>query len=458
MPLGATFMDYPEPVRALLAAYSSYESTLPMREATDRTAQLAVFNGSKTAPIHRWFPFKEGFSHELLEWAVSAIGLDVQKCGQILDPFCGVGTSLLAAQLALKAPNETLLVGVERNPFIKFVAHAKLNWFSYNVERIKSLLPKLLLPLGHSEIGQSEVPGLTTIRNPAVFSRATVEQLIGYRDRIQRELKGTAERDFFLLGWSATIEKVSGVRRDGRALRFVDKSEVPTVAEALEEQWGSMVTDLETTRSRYRSRARPARFVVVEGDGRGLHIPNLENESVDLVVYSPPYLNNIDYTEVYKLELWMSGHVDNSQEFLELRRKTFRSHPSVRFPTTAVLDKFPTWQAHALRARLLESVPRDKNCDWRHRLFEGYIDDMLTSLTREHEVCKPGAFVICVVGNSMHARKAHPIIIATDLIVASLAQLVGFELVQLQVTRQLRRRDHASQFLRETILVLRKPA
>ncbi len=447
----------PKMVRALLSAYDSFEETLDVRRANDATATLGVFNGNKIAPIHRWFTFKEGFSHNLFEWAVSEHDLRPSEYDWIVDPFCGVGTSLLSAQLAATRLGRTQALGVERNPFIRFVAQAKLNWFAYDVDRITQLLPVLLRPLAAKEIGQSDTPGLSTIQNPSVFAQGTLEQLLGYRDRIRMQCEDTLEKDFFLLGWSAIIEKVSGVRRDGRALRFVKKDDVPSVSHALRNQWTLMLQDVEAVRSRYRSGVDRARVVVREGDGRRLEIRGLEDESVDLFVYSPPYLNNIDYTEVYKLELWMMELVENRQEFLDLRRKTFRSHPSVRFPTTHALERFPEGPAHELVSRLLDAVPQDSNTAWRRRLFRGYIDDMLVSLRRQYQVCKPAALVVCVVGNSMHGRRGHPIVVATDLIVASLARLAGFEVVALHVARQLRRRDHANRFLRETILALRKP-
>jgi hypothetical protein len=447
----------PKSVSALLSAYDSFQRTLRIHKATDATGALGVFNGNKTTPVHRWFGFKEGFSHTLFEWIVSTHDLRPSEYDWIIDPFCGVGTSLLSAQLALARPCSTQALGVERNPFIRFVAEAKLNWPLYDVARITKLLPKLLKPLGEKETGQSEIPQLSTIQNRAVFSQDTLEQLLGYRDRIRLCCKDTPEQDFFLLGWSAIIEKVSGVRRDGRALRFVKKDDVPSVNYALKHQWTLMLRDVETMRTQCPSVTTAPQVVVREGDGRRLEIPELEDGSVDLLIYSPPYLNNIDYTEVYKLELWMMGLVESRQEFLDLRRTTFRSHPSVRFPTTDTLDRSPEGMAHELRSRLLDAVPQDGDAAWRRRLFQGYLDDMLDSLTRQYEVCKPGAFVFCVVGNSMHGRKAHPIVVATDLIVASLAQLAGFELVLMQVVRQLRRRDHANRFLRETILALRKP-
>jgi DNA modification methylase len=35
-----------------------------------------------------------------------------------------------------------------------------------------------------------------------------------------------------------------------------------------------------------------------------------ESADFDLILTSPPYPNNIDYSEVYKLELWLLGFID----------------------------------------------------------------------------------------------------------------------------------------------------
>ncbi len=454
-------MEHSESVRALAAEYWAFEKTLASCEASDETAHLTIFNGNKSKPIHRWFLFKEGFSDELLTWVASHFALNLRNCQQILDPFCGVGTSLLAAQLALPNGALTNLWGVERNPFISFVAQTKLNWHVYRIDQLQSFITMLVRPLGDNDRGLLEKPELTTIKNPSVFSDSTLSDLLGYRARIERQCDGMPERDFFLLGWSSIIERVSGVRRDGRALRFVGKNEDASVSKELEEQWKNMVQDLQTVRSTYEaseSGLRPANAKVISGDGRSIEVEDIKDGSVDLIVYSPPYLNNIDYSEVYKLELWLMGLVNSREEFLQLRRNTFRSHPSVSFPKTTTLDSLAKdgW-AVRLREALLEAIPNDKDHAWRERLFRAYIDDTLASLKRQCDLSRPGSLVICVVGNSMHGRTGHPIIVATDLIVTALAQLAGFDVERLQVARQLRRRDHDNKFLRESILVFRKP-
>ena len=40
-------------------------------------------------------------------------------------------------------------------------------------------------------------------------------------------------------------------------------------------------------------------------------ISSIRDESIDIVITSPPYLNSRDYTDVYRLELWLLGYIKN---------------------------------------------------------------------------------------------------------------------------------------------------
>jgi len=85
------------------------------------------------------------------------------------------------------------------------------------------------------------------------------------------------------------------------------------------------------------------------------------------------------------------------------------------------------------------------------------MDDMYQALSAQFRVARPNAPVVCVVGNSLHGHKEHPILIATDLLIIALAQEIGFKTEWLQVARQLRRRDHTNALLRESIILMRRP-
>jgi hypothetical protein len=105
------------------------------------------------------------------------------------------------------------------------------------------------------------------------------------------------------------------------------------VKRALAGQWTAMIEDLDTLAER-RSIARVAVAHHLEGDARALHEIELEDRTpafpdnwADLSLFSPPYLNLIDYTELYKIELWLMGHIADQAEFRKVRLGTLRSQP-----------------------------------------------------------------------------------------------------------------------------------
>jgi DNA modification methylase len=441
----------------LLQTYGEYESKLSLQwiPESNNLGSLVTFTDNKQRPVDRWFHFKEGFSSGLLDYVLAHLPLDRSQVIRLLDPFAGVGTSVLAAQRAKNIGWVFEAVGVERNPFLEFVARTKLTWPLLDVDRLVQFEEQILSPpLSTSEF-QGSIPKLTTINNPRVFSNRRLRHLLGLRERIKNCTSvHLRERDFLLLGYAAVLEQLSGVRKDGRALRFVERVDRPSVKKALVQQWRAMRADL--VKLSEEKGVNHARMHL--GDARSLRTLGLRDRSFDLILYSPPYLNNIDYTEVYKLETWMLEFITSYDEFRAQREKTIRSHPSIRFEPTDWLDKSDNVAAaKALREALVDVWPVECK-DWRTRLVSGYMDDMLKCLQEQYRVAKDEAYVVCVVGNSLHLHKPYKVPVATDLLIAALAQSVGFEVEQMQAARHLHRRDgQRRHFLRESLIFMQKP-
>ena len=109
----------------------------------------------------------------------------------------------------------------------------------------------------------------------------------------------TADRNALLLGLAASIEPLSKVRKDGRALRIVAKSPIDFEG-TVRARWQEIAGDVSSQSAAFKTKTK---MTVVQGDGRRPIEAGVAANSVDLIVTSPPYPNNIDYTEVYKLEL-----------------------------------------------------------------------------------------------------------------------------------------------------------
>ncbi len=83
-------------------------------------SRSGTFTDNMKLPVHRWFRYSAGFSAEWVEQEISACK-NKDTSINVLDPFAGSATALLAAESA-----QAKAVGFEPHPFIHRVA--KLGW------------------------------------------------------------------------------------------------------------------------------------------------------------------------------------------------------------------------------------------------------------------------------------------------------------------------------------------
>jgi len=435
--------DLPE-----LEDYRLLEKALPL-EMVPAFGPLVVYDANDNSPVHRWFRYKEAYSADLLNGLLRHAGAAEKRGLVLLDPYCGVGTALLSAQV-----NPALIssaTGVERNPFVAFVARTKLSWPLIDTRELDRACAAAL---SAQEEPSTVLPQLSSIRTGRCMSRHIARRLVSLRDSILR-LPETAERDALLLGLAASVEPLSKVRKDGRALRIVDRPRRHTIP-TLRRKWTQIRHDVAEMQAAH---PRVAAATVEHGDGRALDSVPIDTASVDLILTSPPYPNNIDYSEVYKLELWLLGFVSSGEEFLRLRKTTLRSHPTSDLRTKPEPDFLNAIAGDPL-ARFFSPLLRRTEAHrekWRNKLALGYFSDLWVSLKEQYRCLRRGGRAFLVLGNSLHGRAGEAYLIPTDLLVGQLAKEVGLDLEKIIVARNTRRRLSGNHFLRESIICLRKP-
>ncbi|MEV0662171.1 hypothetical protein ACIBI3_34180 [Actinomadura luteofluorescens] len=184
----------------------------------------------------------------------------------------------------------------------------------------------------------------------------------------------------------------------------------------------------------------------------------MPERSREWIVFSPPYPNNIDYTEVYKIEAWALELYGNSLEMKAQRLSTLRSHPSVLFPEKYNYQENPATrrEIELLINPILAAVPEDRYQRGRKQVIVGYVDDMLSVLTNLRRVAAQNCSCAIVVGNSVHGSGESRYVIAADLVLSRLAELAGWAVEEIRVARNLRRRAADVDHLRESVIILRR--
>ncbi len=424
--------------------------------SNDIYKKLVTFNGNKDTPIHNWFTFKEGFSKDLLQKVLKDLNIEY-PIKKFIDPFVGSGTSLLS-WFSMYHDKDYVSIGIERNPFIHLVASTKLKWWTFKVDIIDMLAGKIM----HENpiISGNDIPVLTTYNKEKYFPRQNVIDLVKLRESIKlNTLEYPEYKDLFYVALASIILDVSHLRRDGRMVRYSEKETLPTVYNQFKSKIERIISDIYSEKMFITE--PKAKVHVVNGDSRTINKElnriNIAPSDFDLILYSPPYLNNFDYTEVYKLELFMTEYLTNYRKFRRLRQLTLRSHPSINYPiTTYIKNNLP--RTYTLLELLISCISdSDENRNKKEQIFSGYFDDMFLTLRNQYDILGNGRYAVCVVSNSVHGNKDHYIPIATDLILATMAEEIGFSVEKIQTARMITRR-FIHPINRESILILKKEA
>ncbi|MFJ1553576.1 hypothetical protein [Streptomyces mirabilis] len=439
-------------VEALDRHYSAFEGNWTVADRSADYGRLVVPHGNSGEPLYRWFHLKEAFSSRLLDQLLTEIDLSAGPDLSIADPFAGSGTTLLSGISTCEGSGHRADVfGVERNPFIWELAQAKVQARisgSAITGMVVAELEKIRRFYADMESECFAVPGLSTLRNEEYFPSDRIQSLMRIRHAIEA---GASEvtRSIFRVCLASCVEPASRLRRDGRALRFEPSREPKEPWDLFQQRVELIRQDLAAT--------KPAASggEVSLGDAR--QVANLAGErKFDLILFSPPYPNNIDYTEIYKAEAWVLGCYGSDAEMKAQRQRTIRSHPSVRFSRKySYMQSGIASDVQSLIDPIVSHVPvGDRYHEGRKEVIIGYADDMLKVLVECRQVIRDNGRLVFVVGNSLHGSGDGKYVIAADVIMGRLAELCGWRVSDVKIARMLKRRAGESAFLRESLVVL----
>jgi Putative RNA methylase family UPF0020 len=404
---------------------------------------------SSDLPRHRWYLIKEGFSPKIVDAAIDSIELGSKDL--ILDPFCGSGTVPLTAALRGIAT-----LGIEVNPFLAFVSNTKLK--SCDLGRLNEGAKQTIDRLCSGKKKHSLLEGYST------FSRSKeLQKWLFNTDVLRAFTTGwyavqnahPSSRRFLRLALTKAAMDNCNARADGKCLRYRKgwkKQDFGSkdFTQCFRDHIQTIIGDIESL---------PLKKIghVANSDSRSA----LANTKITfrLCITSPPYLNSFDYSDVYRPELFLSQFVSDNDQLRQIRLRTVRSHVQTRWSPPKHND---FGEIYRRAASDLLSVSEDL---WDKRIplmVQAYFEDMKKILKLLHQKAKPDAQAWIVVSTSAYGGVEIPV----DLILAQIAESVGWFLYDIGVIRHLRHSGHhwsrlpdterPSAKLRESVVVLGK--
>jgi DNA modification methylase len=394
-------------------------------------------------PIQRWYRYKEGYSIKLVDQILNKY--KVKEGDLIVDPFCGSGSTLVQAKM-----RKCNSLGFEINPFSAFLARAKTQDYSKKDKDELVRIVSILKSLKKKKI--SSIPKLSTIEK--IFDKDTLHYLLTLKEEI-RKVSNKKVLDLLMLSWLGILEEASNYRKAGNGLK-VRKTIKKTIRdEALAKKlFFNSVSEILEDLDFSISISKKVQTKIIEDTCFNLDKHSTKG-SIKGVIFSPPYANCFDYTEIYKVELWMGDFVKEYSDLKLLRKRSIRSH----------LNGYEIESKHAVSSVpelgiLVNELAKKDLWDKRiPKMIEAYFNDMYKSIDQIHKGLKKGGFCTIIVSNSAYGG----VVVPTDLLLAKYAKGLGFKVSKIEVARyiitssqQYKETEKYRGYLRESIIYLEK--
>jgi SAM-dependent methyltransferase len=395
----------------------------------------SAFADNKQRPIHRWVPWIAGFSSEFVRDTFNRYLADKHaKTAVVLDPFCGVGTTLIEA---LRCGHDA--VGFEINPYAALAARAKCEAAAISPLQLNNYILKFEDYMRAAEADGDSVVVPEHFRSRIPFFGPHAEAKVLKALRFIKRLRVPPIQDLFSLAFGSVMVSLSNYSYEpslssrpavGKAIQ----DDAP-VTESIVTKLLAMKADVAWFRAELERLPRqPAGRIIPDNFLNALH--HLDPGSVDLMVTSPPYLNNYHYVRNTRPQLFWLGFVRKPSELKRLETENFGKY----WQTVRDLAKVPLDFEHAGLERLLAQI-RDIGVErgsyggpgWAN-YAASYFNDTNRFCRVASQILKPRGRAVIVVGNSILQGVEIPV----DNILSNLAGRHGLTTENIHIVRQKR--------------------
>ncbi|MDA3276325.1 hypothetical protein KK172_11420 [Pseudomonas aeruginosa] len=397
---------------------------------------------------HGLHPYKGKFYPQLAKALIN-----ICKLGQgakILDPFCGSGTTVLEGYL-----NGYSAYGCDIHPLAAKVARAKSRVLDEEPDVLSEIVSSILdaidqAPLDFSsELEQFDVDCLDEIEK---WFAAPVARKLNWLLRVIRKGSEGVSRDFLESVLSSVIREVS--QQEPSDLRIRYRKDMLQDADVLGLFREQLVVQFSRIDKFWRVRGySPNAFfssTVIAGDNRSRQTYDalgLSDQSIDLVLTSPPYAMALPYIDTDRLSLLTLFGLPSSKR-RPIEQSLIGSREISQGVKKGLEEGFlensvlPAECLDFVR-NLYDKIGTDSQAGFRKKnmpaLMYRFLMDMSSVFEQLHRLCKPGADVMVVIGDSKMTVNGEDVRIpSTDLleVVAKFRGFSSIERIDISVTTE----------------------
>ena len=394
-----------------------------------------AFSQNRERALHRWVPWIAGFSGSFVEGVLDSARRGRRRL-RVLDPFAGVGTTLIEA---LKHGDDA--VGYEINPYAALACRTKAHAARYDVAALETEIARFE-DFGEEESWlhggpKSQRPSGFRSRVP-FFSPAVERQVLSCMDFIEQQTVGWI-KDLFRVAFGSVMVTFSNYSyepslgtRSGAGKPNTDYADVFGI---VRRKLLYMLEDI-VTFQQWMGEHGNTPEATVHPVSYFDHTHLIDPHSIDVVITSPPYLNNYHYIRNTRPHLFWLDMVASSGELKAIEQRNFgqywqtvRAGPAIYLKPT--LPKLAS-QIDELRSRNSEKGVYGGS-GWAN-YAASYFNDCQRFCALTLPRMRSGGVVVVVIGNNI----LQGIEFKTDSLFAEIAEIEGFRIAGLHEVRSKR--------------------
>jgi DNA modification methylase len=403
------------------------------------------FVDNMSLPIHRWFRYSAGFSAGWVQSLIQNWKLDSDNL--LLDPFAGSGTVMVVAGTT-GIPS----VGIEAHSFVARIAKIKTRW---NIS-LSTFSTKRKALIERSKLSKAEPINYP----PLILDSFSIDNLrFLHRLKLswQENDDGSPESELLWLAISAILRPTShaGTAQWQYILPKKTKKSVIDPLIAFLNHTRSMEADLRWITAK----TAESKATIFCSDARKCE--QIKSASVGAVITSPPYANNYDYADATRFEMTFWGEVDGWGDLHDkVRKSLIVSSSQHASKEQLVLDEILEAEQLTPIRKELEEVTRileqtrlkHGGKKHYHTMIAAYFRDLAEVWASLRRVCKQGAHLCWVIGDSAPYGVYCPV----DKWLGEIALANGFKSFDFQKLRdrniKWKNRKHRCPFERRTFI------
>ncbi len=348
--------------------------------------KIVTFVPNKRLPIYNWLYYKEGFSRQFMEYAFTK--LKVSQEDIVLDPFLGSGTSALYCK-----EKGNIFYGMDINEVALFASEVKVK--DYNLNELKKFSREFVKKPSKEYYvnAKDEIAEIKLKIIKKAFPIPVLQEILAYKRKFM-EIENKKIRDFLLLALMNTSTITTYAEKHGGNIKINKSRKFPPVRKVLKKIVKKMISDLE----KVKFNGKEKDIHIFKEDARVMN--SIKESTIDVLITSPPYLNKIEYTNVYAIEQYL---------FLN---KTI-SKPAVRSYIGEIID---------------EKKDVFKGKYPMNNISKAYFKDMYTVVKNLSRVMKQSSKGAIVIGNGCFPNG----VVESDKLLAELLEREGFKVKEIE--------------------------